>query len=145
MQDEFYPIQTNAQAWKQIQNGVENRINSHIKKLLTEEKYGTRISDMKKILHSSSANFINLLKTWSHYNVDSLHSWKSSFFFKTINYILIYIRITSTQLWIQNLTENSYNKVSPAYLQWWQLCEIWERFLFIGHMPNKTHVFISPK
>ena len=38
MQDEFYPIKTNAQAWKQIQNGVENRINSHIKNLLTEEK-----------------------------------------------------------------------------------------------------------
>ena len=29
---------TNAQAWKQIQNGVGNRINNHIKKLLTEEK-----------------------------------------------------------------------------------------------------------
>ena len=28
----------NAQAWKKIQNGVGNRINNHIKKLLTEEK-----------------------------------------------------------------------------------------------------------
>ena len=48
MQDEFYPIYTNAQAWKQIQNGVGNMINIHIKKLLIEEKDGTRISDMKK-------------------------------------------------------------------------------------------------
>ena len=38
MQDEFYPVKTNAQAWKQIKNGVGNSINSHIKKLLTEEK-----------------------------------------------------------------------------------------------------------
>ena len=48
---------------KKIQNGVGNRINNHINKLLTEEKDGTRISDMKKILHSSYANFIHLLKT----------------------------------------------------------------------------------
>ena len=77
MHDEFYPINTNSQAWEQIQNGVGNRINSHIKKLLTEEKDGTRISVMKKVLHSSSANFIHLLKTWSHYNVEPLCSWKS--------------------------------------------------------------------
>ena len=85
---------TNAQAWKQIQNGVGNRINNHIKKLLTEEKDGTRIFVMKKVLHSSSANSIHLLKTWSHYNVDPLLSWKSHP--KTINYILIYRRINST-------------------------------------------------
>ena len=62
MQDEFWTINTNSQALNQIQNGVGNRINSHINKLLTEEKDGTRISDMKKVLHSSSANFIHLLK-----------------------------------------------------------------------------------
>ena len=78
MQDEFYPINNNAQAWNKIQNGVGNKINSNINKLLTEEKDGTRISDMKKSLHSSSTNFIHLLKTWSNYNVDPLSSWKYS-------------------------------------------------------------------
>ena len=77
MHDEFWPIKINVQSSKQIQNGVGNMINSHIKKLLTKEKDGTRISVMKKVLHSSSANFIHLLKTWIHYNVEPLLSWKS--------------------------------------------------------------------
>ena len=131
MQDEFYPIKTNSQAWNQIQNGVGNRINSHIKKLLTEEKDGTRISDMKKILHSSSANFIHSLKTWSHYNVDPLRSWKSS-----LNYQLhsplykksLYLTYNSKPN-PTSRNRNNYNKVSPAYLPWWQLYGIWERFL----------------
>ena len=59
MQDEFYPIKINAQALKKIQNGVRNRINSHIKKLLTEEKDDTGISTMKRFnIHPLQISFI---------------------------------------------------------------------------------------
>ena len=52
---------------KQIQNGMKNRINSHIKKLLIEEKDGTRISAMKGLTFLLY-NFIHLWKTETYYN-----------------------------------------------------------------------------
>ena len=48
---------------RKYKNGVGNRINSHIKKLLTEEKDGTGISAMKKFNIPPLQNFIHLLKT----------------------------------------------------------------------------------